>query len=113
MIALYSPRNETDLALIKGILDGEGIHYFVRNDHFGSMKVGPKIDLFNAKTILVDAEHYDCAMKLISDFLAAAVEEDAEDQPAYSLWDKARMIFEVALFNWIMPGRRRRRRTNS
>lgn len=110
MIELYSPSNETELALLKGILDSERIHYFVRNDHFGSMKVGSKIELFNAKTILVDTEHYDRAKELIFDFIATAEEEEAEDQPTHSLWDKVRMAMEVILFMWIMPGRSRRRK---
>lgn len=110
MIELYSPSNETELALLKGILDGEGIHYFVRNDHFGSMQVGPRIELFNAKTILVEPEDHDRAKELISDFLNSAEEVDAEDQPRYTLFDKIRMVLEVILFAWIMPGRRRRRK---
>ena len=110
MIELYSPSNETELALLKGILDGEGIRYFVRNDHFGSMQVGPRIELFNEKTILVDALDYDRAKELVSDFIATAQEEGPEDQPTHSLWDKVRMALEVILFMWIMPGRRRRRK---
>lgn len=45
MKKLYSPNNDSELALIKSILDGEGIPYFVHNDHFGTLKVGPKIEL--------------------------------------------------------------------
>ena len=110
MIELYSPSNETELALLKGILDGEGIHYFVRNDHFGSMEVGPGIKLFNEKTILVDGEDYDRAKELVSDYISTVEEEGPEDQPAHSLWDKVRMALEVILFGWIMPGRRPRRK---
>jgi Putative prokaryotic signal transducing protein len=51
MKKLYSPNNDSELVLIKSILDGEGIQYFVHNDHFGTLKVGPRIELFNAKTI--------------------------------------------------------------
>ena len=110
MIELYSPENETELVLIKSILDGEGIEYHVRNDHFGSMEIGPRIELFNAKTILVREGHHDRAKEVISDFLNTTALKTKEKPPNYSLSDKIRMIFEVILFNWVMPGRRRRRR---
>ena len=98
------------MVLIKSILDGEDIEYHVRNDHFGSMKIGPRIELFNAKTILVSEGHHDRAKELISDFLNTTAPKTKEKQPSYSLLDKVRMISEVILFNWVMPGRRRRRR---
>jgi hypothetical protein len=53
MINLYSPNNEMELAMIKSILDAEDINYFVRNDNFGSMEVGPQIPLLNKKMILL------------------------------------------------------------
>ncbi|NOX98018.1 MAG: DUF2007 domain-containing protein [Nitrospirae bacterium] len=34
MINLYSPKNEVELAIIKSILEGANIPYFVHNDHF-------------------------------------------------------------------------------
>lgn len=103
MIELYSPRNEVELAFLKGILDGEGISYFVRNDNFGSMKVGPVIDLFNAKCILVEESDFDRAKELLGDFLdRTSVDTQGS---TYSLFDKIRLVLETLLFGWIMPGR--------
>ncbi len=50
MIKLYSPLSEVDLALIRGILEGDNISFYVHNDHFGSLRIGPAIKLYNAKT---------------------------------------------------------------
>jgi hypothetical protein len=47
--------------LLKSILEGEGIYYFVRNDNFGSLEVGPRIGLFNTKMIQVQDDHYERA----------------------------------------------------
>ena len=105
MIELYSPRNEAELAIIKSLLNGEGIHFFVRNDHFGSLEVGLRVELFNAKMIFVHAEQYDRARELISDFFETTQKEEVEDQGRYSTFDKFRMLIEAILFNWIMPGR--------
>ena len=49
MIKIYSPTVELELAMLRGVFDTEGIHYFVHNDHFDSMRVGPQIDLLNKK----------------------------------------------------------------
>jgi hypothetical protein len=45
MKKVYSPQNEVDLSLIRSFLDGAGIRYFVHNDHFGSLRIGPVIEL--------------------------------------------------------------------
>jgi hypothetical protein len=111
MIELYSPRNEAELAIIKSLLNGEGIDFFVRNDHFGSLEVGLRVELFNVKMIFVHAEQYDRARELISDFLETTKQEEVEGQGSYSTFDKIRMLIEAILFNWIMPGRAKKRKT--
>jgi len=108
MIELYSPKNEIEVALLKGVFDSEGIVYFVRNDNFGSLEVGPAIQSFNAKSILVDEKDFDRAKELLTDFLAH-VSVEARDA-GYSLFDKVRLAVEAVLFGWIMPGRSRKGR---
>ena len=41
MKKIYSPQNEVELAVIKSLLNGENIPYYVHNERFGSMEVGP------------------------------------------------------------------------
>ena len=105
MIKLYSPRDLAELTLIQSILEGENIPYFVHNDHFGSLEVGPQLDIFNKKTIMVDEEYGERAKELVSDFIKTT-REDVSNMPRYSLSDKLRMIFETLLFTWFIPGRR-------
>ncbi len=107
MIDLYSPQNEVELALLKSILDSEGIKYIVRNDNFGSMEVGPRIGLFNAKMIVVQDDHYERAKELLADYLEKTKKKTEEPEEKYSLFDKIRMLFEVLVFGWIMPGRKK------
>ncbi len=78
MKKLYSPENDAELALIKSIFDGENIQYFVKNDHFGSLKVGPKIDLLNAKTIMVSNHQFDLAYDIIQAIISNNVPEDED-----------------------------------
>ena len=54
MIKLYSPRDLAELTLIESILEGENIPYFIHNDHFGSLEVGPQIDMLNMNTLMVE-----------------------------------------------------------
>lgn len=101
---LYSPQNDSELVIIRSIFDAEGIYYYIRNDHFGSLKVGPKIDLLNAKMIQVHEEQFGLASDLISDFLERS-QKDTADANRYSPLDKLRMAIETLFFGWFMPGR--------
>ncbi|MBT7914946.1 DUF2007 domain-containing protein [Candidatus Bathyarchaeota archaeon] len=104
MMKLYSPQNEADLAIIRSLLDGEEIYYFIYNDHFGTMRTGPKIDLFNAKAIMVSEESFERAKEIITDYRNNIRPEEVH--PEYSLWDKIRMVVEMFVFGWFMPGRK-------
>lgn len=110
MIKLYSPDNESELALLKSLLEADGIHYYVLNDHFGTLKVGPKIDLFNAKTIYVHEEHYEIAKDIIGDFTESIKDNSENGKSRYSLPDKIRMVLETLLFSWFVPGNRWKKR---
>ena len=107
MIKLYSPRDLAELALIESILEGEKIPYFIHNDHFGSLEVGPQIDIYNKKTIMVAEEYQKRAKELIDDYIETT-RDDTAKIPAYSLSDKLRIIFETLLFAWFIPGRHRK-----
>ena len=104
-INLYSPKNEIELSMLKSILDSESIIYFVRNENFGSLEVGPHIGLFNAKMIQVQDDHYEKAKELLTDYLEKTHEQLEEPFKKYSLFDKIRMVIEFLLFNWVMPGK--------
>ena len=106
-VPLYSPQNESELVLLKSILDSESINYFVRNDNFGSLEVGPRIGLFNAKMIDVQEDQYERANELLSDYFEKTKKEPEESAKEYSWLDKIRMVIEVLVFGWLMPGRRK------
>ncbi len=107
MIKIYSPNDEVELSMIRGLLDSEGIHYFIHNDHFGSMEVGPQIELFNKKAIMVAPEEAERAKKIISEFLGSELSVEDEVASHYSLGQKLRMIFEAIFFWWFIPGKKR------
>lgn len=107
MIKLYSPHNQAELALIESILEEDNIPYFIHNNHFGSLEIGPLIDIYNKKTIMIEEAHEERARELLQDFLAATA-----TIPPYSILDKIRMVFEVLFFSWFIPGRHRKQSKN-
>ena len=104
-VNLYSPQNEIELSIIKSILDSENISYFVGNDNFGSLEVGPRIGLFNAKMIKVQDDQYENAKELLRDYREKTYKQIEEPLKKYSLFDKIRMVIEFLLFGWVMPGK--------
>lgn len=106
MIKLYSPDSEAELVILKSLLDAEQIRYYVLNDHFGTLKVGPKIDLFNAKIVYVSESDYASARDILLDFRTNMGNGEAPPQRGYSLPDKIRMVVEAIFFGWFMPGNR-------
>lgn len=108
-VPLYSPVNESESALLKSILDSADIRYFVKNDNFGSLEVGPYIGLFNAKMIEVQEDQYESARDLLADYFEKTNKTAGKAIEKYSLFDKIRMFIEVFVFGWLMPGRIRAR----
>ena len=106
---LYSPQSEAELAVIRSILEGEKIHFFVHNEHFGTMRTGPPIELFNAKTIMVSEEDFERACEIISDFQSNVKPEVSKSE--YSFKDKIRMVIETLLFSWFIPGKKWRKKS--
>lgn len=106
-VHLYSPLNGIELMLLRSILDSERINYYVRNDNFGSLEVGPYIGLFNAKMIEVQDDQYEQARELLADYFEKTSKEKDEPTKSFSLFDKIRMVIEVFVFGWLMPGRAR------
>jgi len=112
MVNLYSPNNEIELAMIKSLLNAEGFNYFVKNENFGSMEVGPQIALFNRRIIMVQDDQLEKASALINDYLKETTVKEDEPGQSYSLFDKIRMAIEILLFNWLMPGKKKRKYHN-
>jgi hypothetical protein len=99
---LYVPENEAELAVIKSLLDGERIKYFVQNDHFG-------YPLYNEKTIMVAEDQYDWAVAILNSFVTRDKASKVQEA-RHSLLGRIRMIFETLLLGWIMPGQRWRKK---
>lgn len=104
MKKVYSAKNEAELAVLRSILDAEGIPHLVNNEMFGSIIVGPQIDNYNAKSISVPDELEEAAREIVAQF---QTEHPPTDSPPATLRDRLRMVLETGLFSWFVPGRSR------
>lgn len=105
-VELYSPESEVEGLLLRSVLDGAGIHYFVKNDTFAGLVPGPRIALCNRRIFLVPEEEITEARHLLEELLDKTT---APEPQQYPLREKIRMVFEVLFFGWFLPGRRGRR----
>jgi hypothetical protein len=106
MKKVYSAKNESELAVLRSVLDAEGIPCFVHNEMFGSILIGPQIDNYNAKSILVPDELEERARDIVAQF---ETEHPSDDSAPITLRDRLRMVLEVGLFSWFIPGRSKKK----
>jgi len=101
MKKLYSPANEMELLFLKSFLIGEGIWFYVQNDFYGSLEIGPTVRIFNEKHVYVNEYDFEKASQIIESLLSIKI------NPNPNKWDKQRMFIELLLFSWFAPGRSR------
>ena len=85
MKKLYVPIDESELAVIRSILDSADIPYYIRNEHFGSLYIGPAMGSFNSKPIFVHEENYEEAKLVLSDMIKDEdfSPVDDEEEPSF------------------------------
>lgn len=99
MVQLYSPRNEPDLLILRSLFDDAGLRYYVRNDTFGSLYMGPHVEAYNRKILCVSETDLDEATALLGEFLERTGREAAEPPPHRTLLDR----FLHRLLGWLAP----------
>jgi hypothetical protein len=62
---IYECHDEGEISIIKSLLEGNGITFFVENEHFGSLYPGGTIP-FNGRNILVPEDDVDRVQILLS-----------------------------------------------
>ena len=76
MVKLIEPHDEGELALIKSLLEGNDIPYFVQNEHFGSLYPGLALP-FNARVVMVDESDMGRAGTLLGELIAERRTDEA------------------------------------
>ncbi|MCL2297054.1 MAG: DUF2007 domain-containing protein [Proteobacteria bacterium] len=110
MIPIYRPDNPVDLALAESLLTAEDIPYFVHNKHLGGLFPGVQIELLNARTVMVPETEASRAREVLADLMTVEQEPPpTSPRPRLSLGQIFRMLFEVVVFGWFFPAKRRRK----
>jgi len=76
LVKLVELYDEGQLALIKSLLEGSGIMYFVQNEHFGSLYPGLALP-FNARVVMVEESDMARAGTLLGELTAERRTDEA------------------------------------
>ena len=76
MVRLAELHDEGQLALLQSLLDGNGIMYFILNEHFGSLYPGAASPL-NARVVMVPESELGRAETLLGQLAAEPTENEA------------------------------------
>jgi hypothetical protein len=98
--SVLHPRSECDLVCAVAALRARGIQPIVRNARFGALYPGPVIPLYNERAVLVPVEQESAALLV----LAGDERRRRLFRPRRSLLDRLRVVLELALFGWFVPG---------
>jgi hypothetical protein len=112
METIFIPENEVELVMVRGLLEAEQIPFHVRNDHFGGLYIGPQIQHFNQRTIMVPPEYAERSREIVAEYVASQNPQEPEpyahaERP--TALEKLRLLGEALLFSWIVPRKRRKR----
>lgn len=69
MIPIYSPKSESEAAVIASLLQAYGVAFLMRGGAFSSMYPGPVTNSLNAQTLMVAEEDVAVATQLIQPFI--------------------------------------------
>ncbi|MGI9534737.1 MAG: DUF2007 domain-containing protein [Thermodesulfobacteriota bacterium] len=87
MKKLYVPSDESELAVIRSLLDSVDIPYYIRNEYFGSLYIGPAMGSFNSKPIFVHEEFYNEAKEVLSELIKEEDFASTDDNEAPTFLD--------------------------
>jgi hypothetical protein len=104
LVRVASPESESHIALIAARLEAAGIPYFVHNAGIGGLLPGLQVANYNTRSVMVPASAAAEAARLIGELELEVV------SPATSLtaWDKLRVVAELFLLGWFVPGPRKK-----
>ncbi|HWL29859.1 MAG TPA: hypothetical protein VNQ97_13210 [Burkholderiaceae bacterium] len=69
MIPIYSPKSESEAAVIASLMEAYGVNFLMRGGAFSAMYPGPISNSLNAQTLMVHEEDVALATQLIQPFI--------------------------------------------
>ncbi len=72
MIPIYSPKNESEAAVIVALMEAYGIRFYMQGGAFSTMYPGAFSNSLNAQTLMVDEADEKLARELLTAFQGEA-----------------------------------------
>jgi hypothetical protein len=69
MIPIYSPKSESEAAVIASLMQAYGVDFFMQGGAFSTMYPGPILNSLNAQTLMVHEDDVALATQLIQPFI--------------------------------------------
>ncbi len=73
-VEVFSPQSESEVIVVRSLLEAHDIPVYVRGRHFGSLLPGLQIGTANMQSIMVPEECVADALELLASFLARPVQ---------------------------------------
>ena len=108
LVAIASPDNEADVALIACVLEANDIPHFVQGGGFGGLFPGPQINAYNSRRVLVPESCVERAIVLLADFNLSGM-GPLPPQPVSPSEGRSKlaMLLETFFLGWFMPDSRK------
>ena len=105
MIPIYTPKTESEVAVISSLLQAYEIPFFIRGGAFSKLYPGLQIKDYNTQTVMVPVELYEDARELLADFIAPPPQAASKVVSA-SFTKLLRVGIEFFLLSWVFTGNR-------
>ena len=105
LTAIAFPQSESELSVMLCTLESHGIPSFVQGHGFGALYPGPQIASYNSRRIMVPDAYATQGKEALSVF-AQPIESSVSESPSFL--NKLRVVLELVIFGWFVPGNRRR-----
>jgi hypothetical protein len=69
MVPVYSPRTESEAAVVTALMQAYGVVFFMRGGAFSTMYPGPALSSLNEQMLMVEAGQADMARDLLANFV--------------------------------------------
>jgi hypothetical protein len=106
LVPIACPQSESELACMLCELEAHGIRTFVQGAGFGSLWPGTQIPWYNMRRVMVSSTDASRASKALAMFTHPVGPSSPYQWPG--LLHVLRMLVEVVLISWCVPGGHRR-----
>lgn len=81
MTPVYTPRSESEAAVITSMMQAYGIDFFIQGGAFSTMYPGPLANSLNAQVLLVRRDQAEIARQLLATFTQGTDNTDMDTDP--------------------------------